>query len=55
MSDSGGWLWLLIDVVLVALLAAGLIYGTVMWRHRRRNGRRDEATKELYRRGAERE
>ncbi len=51
-SDVGGWLWLVIDVVFVAVLIAALIYGTVMWRTRR-NGRAleqasEQATKTLY-------
>jgi hypothetical protein len=52
MDEAGGWLWLLIDVVFVALLAIGLIYGTIMWRNRRRNPAveavRDEATRRGY-------
>lgn len=54
-GEGSGWLWLIIDVVLVAALAAGLIYGTMMWRSRSRNRAvqqvRDEATKDLYRQG----
>lgn len=52
MSDAGGWLWLVIDVVLVAALAGGLIYGSIMWRrwkqHPRQAARRDEATRDLF-------
>jgi hypothetical protein len=55
MSDTGGWLWLLVDVILVGLLAAGLIYGTIAWRSRRRSAQTEQATRDLYRRGAERE
>ena len=55
MHDYGGWMWLLIDVVFLAVLAAGLIYGIGMWRKRYRDPAteevRDEATKELYRKG----
>jgi Ni/Fe-hydrogenase subunit HybB-like protein len=55
MDDAGGWLWLLIDVGFVAILAAALIYGVTMWHFRRRNRAaqqaRDEATRELYRQG----
>lgn len=51
-SEASGWLWLIIDVILVAALAGGLIYGTMMWRSRSRNRAvqqvRDEATKDLY-------
>jgi hypothetical protein len=53
-GDAGGWLWLLIDVGFVAILAAALIYGISMWHTRRRSPalerRREEATRELYRR-----
>jgi hypothetical protein len=51
-QDHGGWLWLLIDVVAVAILAAAIIYGTTHWRKRRRsrmlNQARDDATDRLY-------
>ena len=54
MTDAGGWLWLVIDVVFVAIFAAGLVYGLSMWRNRRRSPAteraRDQATKELYHR-----
>jgi len=47
-----GWMWLIIDVVLVAALAAGLVYGVAMWRHHYRDRAtqrlRDEATRRLY-------
>ena len=52
MHDYGAWMWFLIDVVLVAILAAALIYGIGMWRRRPRNSTtqeiRDEATDRLY-------
>jgi hypothetical protein len=52
MHDYGGWMWFLIDVGLVAILAAALIYGIGMWRRRPRNNTtqeiRDEATDRLY-------
>jgi hypothetical protein len=51
-NEAGGWLWLVIDVAFVALFAAALVYGVVMWRNRRRNPAqeraRDDATRELY-------
>jgi hypothetical protein len=50
-GDAGGWLWLIIDVGFVALLAAALIYGINVWRKRRSvatERRRAEATRELY-------
>jgi hypothetical protein len=52
-SDAGGWLWLLIDVGFVVILAIALVYGIYMWRTRSRNQTveriRDEATRETYR------
>jgi len=54
MHDYGGWMWLLIDVVLVAILAGALAYGIGMWRNRHRDRAteevRDEATDRLYHR-----
>jgi hypothetical protein len=56
MSDASGWLWLFIDVALVILLAAALIYGMVMWRRWRQNPsaavERDERTRDLFRHNA---
>jgi hypothetical protein len=34
-SDAGGWLWLVIDVLMVAVLTVAVIYATVLWRRRR--------------------
>lgn len=52
-SDYSGWLWLAVDVILVLLLAAAIVYGTMMWRRRYRDRTtervRDEATDRLYR------
>lgn len=52
--EAGGWLWLIIDVIGIAILAAAMIWGTMQWRRRRRSRateqRRNEATRELYRR-----
>ena len=36
-SDAGGWLWLVIDVGFVVILAVALAYGVYMWRTRSRN------------------
>jgi hypothetical protein len=50
-DDAGGWLWLVIDVAFVALLAAALVYGVSVWRKRRSAASeqvRDRATRELY-------
>jgi hypothetical protein len=34
--DYGGWLWLVIDVVAVLILAAGLAYAAITYRRRGR-------------------
>ncbi|HVY57729.1 MAG TPA: hypothetical protein VHA77_07780 [Xanthobacteraceae bacterium] len=51
MDDQGGWLWALIDVGFVILLAIALVYGITTWR-RRRNPTlervRDAATRRAY-------
>ena len=56
MSDAGGWLWLVIDVIFVLALAFALVYGTMQWRARRKNPQATEdATRRLYERSAENE
>jgi hypothetical protein len=53
MPDQGGWLWAVIDVGFVIVLAAVMLYGGLMWRRRRRDPAleraRDEATRQAYR------
>ena len=55
-GETGGWLWLSMDVIFVVVLAAALIYGLVMWHNRRRSrgveNLRDQATKDLYHRSS---
>jgi hypothetical protein len=50
--DIGGWLWVVIDVIAVAVLAGALIYGGSMWARRRRDPAirqaQERATRELY-------
>jgi len=52
-EDVSGWLWLLMDVGMVATLGITLAYGTMMWRRRSRNKAvqrvRDEVTQENWR------
>ena len=52
MSDGGGWLWFVIDVILVGALGAGIAYGTMAWRRRIRDPdlekARDKATRRAY-------
>ena len=58
-SDAGGWLWLVIDVILVAAFAVALIYATMMWRTRRNRPAlkqvTEQATERLYERAAQNE
>jgi hypothetical protein len=57
-SDASGWLWLMIDVAMVAVLAIALIYGTMLWRQRRSRALQqasERATAQLYEREAQRE
>jgi uncharacterized protein involved in outer membrane biogenesis len=35
--DQGGWLWAVVDIVFVAVLAAALVYGVFAWRRRSRD------------------
>jgi hypothetical protein len=44
--DIGGSLWLIIDVVFVALLAAAMIYGLYNWRQRKKTKITEEAEKQ---------
>ena len=50
--DWGGWMWVIIDIVAVLILAAAMIYGGYMWRRRPQDSeslrKSDEATRELY-------
>ncbi|MEA2984422.1 MAG: hypothetical protein QOD94_676 [Alphaproteobacteria bacterium] len=52
MDDTGGWLWLVIDVILVAALGIGIAYGILAWRRRRKDPAienvRDAATHRAY-------
>lgn len=52
--DIGGWLWLVVDVLLVAVLAGGMIYGTMQWRRRSSPEMKrvsEEAVRRNYREG----
>ena len=52
--DAGWWLWVVIDIAAVVVLAAAIIYGSQMWRQRSRNPavikESDDATRRLYHR-----
>ncbi|MFW6077729.1 MAG: hypothetical protein ACOC71_08240 [Hyphomicrobiales bacterium] len=43
MESIGGYMWLIIDVLLVAALAAAILWGTHQWRQRQRERRESEA------------
>jgi hypothetical protein len=51
-DQGGGWLWALVDVVFVAVLAAALAYGIMAWRRRSKSRAvedvRDRATLRNY-------
>jgi len=52
-ADASGWLWLFIDVGMVAILGIAIAYGGMVWRRRSRNQTvqkvRDEVTRENWR------
>lgn len=58
-DNGGGWMWFVVDVIFVALLALGMIYGTIMWRTRGKSRvsdrTREQVTAENYREEAEKE
>ena len=53
-GEAGGWMWLLMNVGLVMLLGAALVYGMWTWRAKRRSPAmdhlRDRKTEELQQR-----
>ena len=50
--QEGGWLWFVIDILAVLLLAAAMLYGSHAWLTRSRDPvvkrESDEATRRLY-------
>jgi len=52
-GEAGGWMWLMLDVLAVAVLAAALAYGVMVWRRRSPAADRagEKATDALYRHG----
>lgn len=52
--DAGWWLWVVIDIAAVLVLAAAIIYGSRMWQKRSQNPQvikeSDDATRRLYHR-----
>ena len=53
MEAIGGYMWLIIDVILVIALGAAILWGTHQWRQRRRergtDRRSEEAVRRVYR------
>ena len=50
MDSIGGYMWLIIDVFLVAALAGALLWGTHQWRLKRRDRAAKEAEKQAVKR-----
>ena len=50
MDSIGGYMWLIIDVVLVAALAIAILWGTHQWRRKRRDRAAREAEKDAVER-----
>jgi hypothetical protein len=51
-ADASGWLWLVVDVMAVLLLAGLIAYGVVgyrRYRNRISDAERDRATRRLFR------
>jgi uncharacterized iron-regulated membrane protein len=52
-ESIGGYMWLIIDVILVLALAAAILWGTHQWRQRKREHRdreaEERAVKRVYR------
>ena len=52
MGDAGGWMWFVIDVILVGALGIGIAYGIMAWRRRPRDpdleNARDAGTRRAY-------
>jgi hypothetical protein len=50
MADYSGWLWVVIDIVAVLILAAALFYGTRRYANRNRavDARTEAATRRNY-------
>jgi len=50
-ADANGWLWLVIDVIAVLVLAGLIAYGAIAYRRYRNrisDAERDRATRALY-------
>ena len=52
-TETSGWLWMFMDVILLAILGVALVYAVIMW-SRRRTGpaarrQADAATERVYR------
>ena len=51
-EGGGGWLWLIVDVAMVAALAGAIFYGYRQWRAKRRTpgtrAREEEGIRKVY-------
>ncbi|HEY7747946.1 MAG TPA: hypothetical protein VH933_04655 [Aestuariivirgaceae bacterium] len=50
LMDIGGYLWLIIDVLFVAGLAAAIIYASYHWRRKSKSRETEEAEKQAVKR-----
>ncbi len=54
MDEATGWLWAVVVIVGMAVLAAALVYGIIVWRSRRKDPAvkqmQNEVVREHYRR-----
>ena len=50
MESIGGYMWLIINVLLVAALAGAILWGTHQWRHKRHDRAARQAEKEAVKR-----
>jgi hypothetical protein len=53
MPELSGYLWLLINLLMVVVLGAAILYAALVWRRRRRDREleraRNDATRRIYR------
>jgi hypothetical protein len=52
-SETGGWLWFVIDVLFVAALGVAIAYGTIAYRRARIRRQNERMAEDRPREGAE--